>query len=157
MIVREGIMPQDFAREVLARLPLAEAVLTLWRWVVDPLFLLALFAQHRGTAYEKVLSFGSLVQLMADAWLEHRGSGRQSFTRAQEQGQLEASVQAVYQKLGRVPLGLSEAWLAESTARVRPVYPRAARVAVPPSVQALTVKSLFSCKSQAADAALLRD
>jgi hypothetical protein len=38
-------MPQDFAREVLARLPLAEAVLTLWRWVVDPLFLLALFAR----------------------------------------------------------------------------------------------------------------
>lgn len=132
-------MPQDFAREVLARLPLAEAVLTVWRWVVDPLFLLALFARHRGTAYEKVLSFGSLVQLIADALLEHRGSGRKSFTRAQEQGQLAASVPAVYQKLGRVPLGLSEAWLAESTARVRPVYPRVARVSVPPSVQAYTV------------------
>jgi Transposase DDE domain len=132
-------MPQDFAREVLARLPLAEAVLTLWRWVVDPLFLLALFARHRGTAYEKVLSFGSLVQLMADALLEHRGSGRKSFTRAQERGELEASVQAVYQKLSRVPLGLSEAWLAESTGRVHPVYPRAARVPVPPSVQAFTV------------------
>jgi hypothetical protein len=132
-------MLQDFAREVLARLPLAEAVLTLWRWVVDPLFLLALFARHRGAGYEKVLSFASLVQLMADALLEHRGSGRKSFTRARETGQLEASVQAVYQKLGRVSLGLSEAWLAESTERVRPVYPPAARVPVPPSVQEFAV------------------
>ena len=132
-------MQQDFAREVLARLPLAEAVLTLWRWVVDPFFLLALFARHRGAGYEKVLSFASLVQLMADALLEHRGSGRKSFTRAREQGQLEASVQAVYQKLGRVPLGLREAWLAESTERVRPVYPPAALTPVPPSVQEFRV------------------
>jgi hypothetical protein len=52
---------------------------------------------------------------------------------------LEASVQAVYQKLGRVPLGLSEAWLAESTERVRPVYPPAATVPLPPSVQEFAV------------------
>jgi len=116
-------MQRDFAREVLGRLPLAEAVLTVWRWVVDPLFLLSLFARHRGAGYEKVLSFATVVQLMADALVEHRGSGRQSCTRAREHGQLEASGQAVYQKLGRVPLGLSEAWLAESTERVRPVYP----------------------------------
>jgi hypothetical protein len=132
-------MPPDFAREVLTRLPLAEAVLTLWRWVVDPLFLRSLFARHRGAAYEKVLSFATLVQLMADALLEHRGSGRKSFIRAQERGELEASVQAVYQKLGRVPLGLSEAWLAESTEQVRPVYPAAARVPVPPAVQEFAV------------------
>jgi hypothetical protein len=52
---------------------------------------------------------------------EHQGSGRKSFARGREQGLLTARVQAVYQKLGRVPLGLSEAWLAESTARVRSV------------------------------------
>jgi Transposase DDE domain len=131
-------MHQDFTREVLTRLPLAEAVLSLWRWVVDPLFLPVFFARHRGAAYEKVLSFATLVQLMADALLEHRGSGRKGFTRAQEQGQLAASVQAVYQKLGRVPVGLSEAWLAESTERVRPVYP-AATVPMPSSVQEFAV------------------
>jgi hypothetical protein len=114
-------MQQEFAREVLTRLPLAEAVLTLWRWVVDPLLLLALFARHRGAGDEKVLSFATLVPLRADALLEHRGSGRQRFARAREQGQWDASVQAVYQKLGRVRLGLSEAWRAERTARVRPV------------------------------------
>jgi Transposase DDE domain len=132
-------MQADFAQEVLGRLPLAEAVLTLWRWVADPLFLLSLFARHRGAGYEKVISFGVLVQLIADALLEHRGSGRKSFQRGRAQGLLTATPQAVYQKLGRVPLGLSEAWLAESTERIRPVYPAPAVLVLPPSVQELRV------------------
>jgi Transposase DDE domain len=132
-------MQADFAREVLGQLPLAEAVLTLWRWVADPLFLLSLFVRHRGAGYEKVISFGVLVQLIADALLEHRGSGRKSFQRGREQGVLTATPQAVYQKLGRVPLGLSEAWLAESTERVRSVYPAPAVTVLPPSIQGLRV------------------
>jgi hypothetical protein len=114
-------MEAEFAREVLSRLPLAEAVLRLWRWGAEPLFLLSLFARHSGRGYEKEISFGVLGQVMADALLEHQGSGRKSFERGREAGLLTASVQAVYQKLGRIPLGLSEAWLAESTARLRPV------------------------------------
>lgn len=93
----------EFAREVLTRLPLAEAVLSLWRWVADPLFLLSVFARHRGQGYEKESSFGVLVQLIAAALVEHPGSGRKSFARGREEGLLTASVQAVYQKLGRVP------------------------------------------------------
>jgi hypothetical protein len=132
-------MEAEFARAVLSRLPLAEAVLKLWRWVADPLFLLSLFARHSGRGYEKEISFGVLVQLMADALLEHQGSGRRSFERGREAGLLTASVQAVYQKLGRIPLGLSEAWLAESTARLRPVYPEAARLSVSPALRDLEV------------------
>src|SRR4029453_12977618 len=119
-------MEAEFAREILSRLPLAEAVLSLWRWVADPVFLLSVFARHRGQGYEKEIRFEVLVQLIADALLEHPGSGKKSFARAREEGLLTASVQAVYQKLGRLPLGLSEAWLAESTARLRPVSPGAA-------------------------------
>jgi hypothetical protein len=132
-------MEAEFAREILSRLPLAEAVLSLWRWVADPLFLLSVFTRHRGLGYEKEISFGVLVQLIADALLEHQGSGRKSFERGREQGLLTASVQAVYQKLSRVPLGLSEAWLAESTARLRPVYPAAARLSVSPALRGLEV------------------
>ena len=80
-----------------------------------------------------------LVQLIADALLEHQGSGKKSFARAREEGLLTASVQAVYQKLGRMPLGLSEAWLAESTARLRPVYPEAAQLPVAPALRDLEV------------------
>ena len=86
-------MEAEFAREILSRLPLAEAVLSLWRWVADPLFLLSVFARHRGLGYEKEISFGVLVQLIADALLEHQGSGKKSFARGREQGLLTASVQ----------------------------------------------------------------
>jgi Transposase DDE domain len=132
-------MEAEFAREILSRLPLAEAVLSLWRWVADPLFLLSVFARHRGQGYEKEVSFGVLVQLIADALLEHQGSGKKSFERGREQGLLTASVQAVYQKLSRIPLGLSEAWLAESTARLRPLYPGAARLSLSPALAGLEV------------------
>lgn len=132
-------MEAEFAREVLSRLPLAEAVLSLWRWVADPLFLLSVFARHCGLGYEKESSFGVLVQVIADALLEHQGSGRKSCERGREQGLLTASVQAMYQKLGRVPLGLSEAWRAESTARVRSVYPVAAEVPLPLTLAGLKV------------------
>src|ERR1700750_2750305 len=132
-------MEAEFAREVLSRLPLAEAVLSLWRWVADPLFLLSVFARHRGQGYEKEISFGVVVQLIADALLEHQGSGKKSCVRGREQGLLTASVQAVYQKLGRLPLGLSEAWLAESTARMRPIYPEAARPSLVAALAGLEV------------------
>jgi len=132
-------MEAEFAREILSRLPLAEAVLSLWRWVADPLFLLSVFARHRRQGYEKEISFEVLVQLIADALLEHQGSGKKSFARGREQGLLTASVQAVYQKLSRVPLGLSEAWLAESSARLRPVYPEAACLPLAPALRDLEV------------------
>lgn len=132
-------MEAELAREVLSRLPLAEAVLSLWRWVADPLFLLSVFARHRGAGYEKEVSFGVLVQLIADALLEHQGSGKKSFERGQEQGLLTARVQAVYQKLSRRPLGFSEAWLAESTARLRPLYPEAAALPLAPALRELEV------------------
>jgi hypothetical protein len=118
---------------------LAEAVLSLWQGVADPLFLLSVVARQRGLGYEKEISFEELGQLIADALLEHQGSGRKSFARGREQGGLRARVQAVYQKLGRVPVGLSEAWLAESTARVRPVDPRAARLPLSPALAGLAV------------------
>ena len=87
-------MEAEFARERLSRVPLAEAVRSLWRWVADPLFLLSVFTRQRGLGYEKEISFGVLVQLIAGALLEHQGSGRKSFARGREQGVLTASVQA---------------------------------------------------------------
>ena len=137
--MKEGAREAEFAREILSRLPLAEAVLSLWRWVADPLFVLSLFARHRGQGYEKEISLGVVVQLSADALLEHQGSGRKSFTRAREEGLLTVSVQAVYQKFSRIPLGLSEAWLAESTARLRPLYPEAAQLPRAPALRELKV------------------
>jgi hypothetical protein len=125
-------------REVLARLPLAEAVLLVWTHLADETFLTALFENHRGRCYQRVLTFPVLVSLIADALLEHGGSGRQSFERAAEEGHLLASIQAAYGKLGRLPIPLSEALLADGTERLRAVLPEGTTSPVPESLRDLS-------------------
>src|ERR1700682_1321896 len=105
----------DFAREVCQRLPLAEASLALLDFVTDDDFLHELYQQHRGACYEKVITFPLFVHLIADALLQHDGSGHQSFHRAKEDGSLHASIQAMYGKLKRLPIPLSRAFLAAAT------------------------------------------
>jgi hypothetical protein len=111
------------ARDILARLPLAEAVLTLWRWVADAGSLDQIFDENRGRCYQKILSFSLIVYLVRDALLEFDGSGRRSFDEAKDRGELEASIRATYGKLGRTPIPVSTAMLAKCTARLREVYP----------------------------------
>jgi hypothetical protein len=110
-------------RDILARLPLAEAVLTLWRWVADAGSLDQIFDENRGRGYQKILSFSLIVYLVRDALLEFDGSGRKSFDEAKDRGELEASIRATYGKLGRIPIPVSTAMQAECTARLREVYP----------------------------------
>ncbi len=74
--------------EVLARMPLAEAVLALWCWAADPAYLNQIFEQYRGRCYEKILSFPLIVRLLRDALLEHDGSGRKSFEHALDRKEL---------------------------------------------------------------------
>src|SRR5437868_13676551 len=88
-----------YAEETLARLPLAESVLLLWQQVADAAFLQGLFDQHRGRCYDKVLSFPSLVQLIADALLQHAGSARDSFEHALEDDALGVALPAAYGQL----------------------------------------------------------
>ncbi|HET8644368.1 MAG TPA: transposase [Vicinamibacteria bacterium] len=131
----------DFAPAVLTRLPLAEAVLTLWHWHCSPQALDELFEAHRGACYRRELSFATLVALIGDALLEHGGSARRSFQRGREDGTLPVTAQAAYQKLGRLPLALSEAFLASSTRGLLEVFPAAppAEAPLPPCVRDLTV------------------
>ncbi len=119
------------AREIFARLPLAEAVLTLWRWVADANALDQIFDTYRGRCYEKILSFSLIVSLVRDALLEYGGSGRKSFEEAQDRGQLETSFRAAYGKLGRIPIPVSQAFLAECTARLQAVYPEQPQAQTP--------------------------
>jgi hypothetical protein len=133
-------MPPAFARDVLQRLPLSEAVLLLARHATAPDTLDNLFDRHRGAAYQRELSFATLVALIGDALLEHDGSGRQSFQRARAAGELTVSIQAAYQKLARLPLPVSEAFLDESTQRLLQVFPAPSpNRTLPPSLQDLTI------------------
>jgi hypothetical protein len=127
------------ARPVLARLPLAEAVLLIWSWVSEASFLDGLFKRHRGRSYEKVITFPLMVNLIADALLQRGGSANKSFEQAIEDKELQASVQAAYGKLSRLPISLSMAFLAGCTDRLRSLFPNAATTAPPKSLAGLAV------------------
>jgi hypothetical protein len=135
-------MEQHFNRTVLSRLPLAEAVLSVWLWITDKAHLDCLFQNYRGRCYEDKITFALIVHLIADALLQHGGSGRKSFTRGREQGDLEATIQAAYQKLARLPLPLTAAFLAESTQRLIAVAPAVAWETLPASLRALVPMAL---------------
>lgn len=124
------------------RVPLAEAVLTLWRFAVGKVQLEDLFQRLRQRCYTKILEFPVLVQLMHDALLVYRGSGRQCFEHAQEDGQWPVSIQAAFGKLRRLPLELSEGFLAECTDRLREVFPKTALQKVPASLREFRVNIL---------------
>ena len=114
-----------FAKDVSARLPLAESVMRLFDFVCQDEFLNDVFKRHRGRSYENVISFPLMVRLIGDALLEHEGSGRQSLLRAEERGEMPSSIRAVYGKLGRMPLPLSTGFLAEASARLADLFPAA--------------------------------
>lgn len=116
-----------FAVEALSRLPLAEAVMRCWQWVMDPQALQQIFERFRGRSYEGVLTFETIVNLMASALVEHRGSGNQAFTRAAAADELNASKEAVYGKLRRIPIALSDGFLRTSTQRLTELLPRSRR------------------------------
>ena len=116
---------------LLARMPLAEAVLWAWRAVATPERLDAVFAAHRGGCYQRQISFPLFVRLIADALLEHQGSGHQAFTRGREAGQLPTSESAVYGKLRRMPIALSCGMLAELSEVQRQGFPSVALRTLP--------------------------
>jgi hypothetical protein len=112
-----------FEIEVLNRLPLAEAVPTVFRYVANDQVLSEVFDQNRGRAYEGSLTFDTLVDLVFNALLVHEGSGRTSFAAARSAGALDVTDQAAYGKLRRIPVAVSEALLSTVSHRMTDLVP----------------------------------
>lgn len=129
----------DFEGELLARLPLAQAVFVALSHVLDAQSLGRLFEEHRGRCYEKELSFATVVELTRDALLLHDGSGRQSFERARENERLSVANQSTYGKLGRIPVALSEALLSHAARRLESVLCPGRLISLPPSLVQMKV------------------
>ncbi len=129
------------AAQTLAKLPLAEAVLTLWRWAADADIVNQIFDDNRGRCYEKIFAFSTIVCLIRDALLEYDGSGKRSFEAARDRGDLDASARAAYGKLGRTPIPVSSAFLAGCTRRFSDIFPAdpRARTALPASLDGYEV------------------
>jgi hypothetical protein len=125
---------EGFDKEVCKRLPLGEASLRLFDFISQEEFLQDVFERYRGRSYEDIIGFPLFVQLIADALLQHGGSGYRSFQHAVENEELEATIRAVYGKLGRVPISLSVGFFGDATRRLEQVLP-AAENPLPKSLQ----------------------
>src|SRR5690242_19942168 len=108
----------QFSAAVPAQLPLADAVWRVLHFTMDDSWLDDLWARERGRCYQRDLKFSTLAQLVAEALLEHGGSGNQAFERAREDQVLPVSITSAYEKLGNLPLPVSEVLLEEGTQRM---------------------------------------
>jgi hypothetical protein len=113
-----------FSAEVLSRLPLADAAWRVLHHVMDDAWLAEIWDRNRGRCYERALKFSDLAHLIAEALVQHNGSGRQSFERAQEDGTLAVAISSAFEKLGNLPLSLSESFLEEGTHRLHELLPK---------------------------------
>ena len=130
----------SFALDVLARLPLADAFYSLWHYLTTDDILQPLYDRYRGSCYEQCLRFPELVGVVADALTRFHGSGRKAIQDALDHRQLSTEQRAVYGKLSRVPLPLSEALLPQLTARLRLLLPHASvHTTLPVSLAGLSV------------------
>jgi hypothetical protein len=113
---------EPFTRDVLARLPLAEACQRVLAHVLQPDALDQLFEQHRGGNYTKLIAFSTLTGLIGDALLRAK-SGRAAFEGGRRDECLPASVAAAYGKLGRLPVAVSMALVRLGCQRVQQLLP----------------------------------
>ena len=112
-------MNAAFDLEAARRLPFAEGVLRLLDFALDEKLLENVFERYRGRSYEREISFATFVRLIADALLGHCGeSAHQTFQQAKEDKVVDITVQALYGKLGRVPLDLSLGLFTEAAAQM---------------------------------------
>jgi hypothetical protein len=127
-------MVTEFPR-LLDKLPLAESTWLLWHQTFPDTALNDFFDDHRGRSFERKFSFANLVHLLNDALCQHGGSAEQTLNRLGGTEHCPGSVQAFYGKLRRLPVALSEAFLAEGAVRLRSWLPQRPYAEAPPSLR----------------------
>jgi hypothetical protein len=131
---------ESLAPLIVGRMPLANATLTLWAYLLKPAELEKIFERYRGRSFEQSLCFATFVELIRDALVLHKGSARQSLQRAEERGDLPTCREAVYGKLRRLPISLSTGFFEDVSAMMRPLLPAGHAVAkLPTSLGGMSV------------------
>jgi hypothetical protein len=124
---------------LLHQLPLAEASWLLWQDVLPDEALQAIYDTYRGASYQRAFSFGQLVHLVNDALTRHQGHAHKTLAQHADSEQCPASEPAFYGKLRRLPIPLSEGFLADGTLRLRSYLPDQPHRQLPSSLQAFRV------------------
>jgi hypothetical protein len=126
-----------FDRAVLNRLPLAEAVLVLMRFVLNTGILETSYEDNRGRCHNRLLSFPAFVHLLFDCLSHHRNSARATLVKAKDEGRLPVSLKSFYDKLKNTPCAVSINLFSAAAKRLRAVVGDY-RPGCPTSLQHLT-------------------
>jgi len=124
---------------LLNQLPLAEAAWLLWHDVLPEEALQTIYDTYRGASYRRCFSFSHLVHLVNDALTRHQGHAHQTLAQHADSQQCPASEPAFYGKLRRLPIALSEGFLADGALRLRSWLPDQPHRHLPSSLQALRI------------------
>lgn len=124
---------------LLNQLPLAEASWLLWHDVLPEEALQSLYDTYRGATYQRCLSSSQLVHLVNDALTRHQGHAHKTLLQHADSQHCPASEPAFYGKLRRLPIALSEGFLADGALRLRAWLPDQPHRQLPSSLQALRV------------------
>lgn len=126
-------------RSLFGKTPLAVAVWLLWDAVLPDSVLDDFYEKHRGRCYQRELTFANMVYLVNDALLVNGGRAHPTLIHHGGSDQCPVSEPAFYGKLRRMPIALSEAFLAETTERLKPWLPNRPCVELPSSLREFRV------------------
>lgn len=104
------------AQEVLGRLPMAEATLRMVNGILEPSFLDPWYEENRERTYCRELTFAEVVGVMRDCLMVNTSVNHHW---RHHKSDLDPTVQAYYQKLKNLPVGLSERFLSATTERLK--------------------------------------
>jgi len=138
-----------FSATVLSKLPLADSAWRILHFTLADSWLEDLWDRERGRCYVKILQFSTLARLVAEALTQHGGSGRQAFERGQESDTLPVAISSTFEKLGNLPLPLSQKLLEEGTQRLVEILPAKPAVDAFPVPACWDGYELFGCDGKA--------
>src|SRR5436190_4309993 len=120
---------------LLDQLPLAESTWLLWNEIFPEDVLSGLYDTYRGRGYERCFSFSDLVHLVNDALTRHEGHAQKTLAHYEDSEHCPASEPAFYGKLRRMPIAVSEGFLADGALRLRAWLPSQSYRLAPSSLQ----------------------
>jgi hypothetical protein len=124
---------------LLNQLPLAEASWLLWHEVLPEEALQSIYDNYRGASYQRCFSVSQLVHLVNDALTRHQGHAHKTLAQHAGATHCPGSEPAFYGKLRRLPIALSEGFLADGALRLRSWLPAQPHRQLPSSLQAFRV------------------
>ncbi|OWK37367.1 transposase [Fimbriiglobus ruber] len=102
---------------------MAQAVLVLARWILDPEQLADNYETHRGLCYTRVLAFPSFVHLLWSCLTGPWKSARAGLVKARDEQTLGVSLKSFYDKLKNTPVDVSLGFFRDGVRRLRQLVP----------------------------------